>query len=426
LRRFRFGSALFAQRQLAAAGLFEEDDGHNQHGTGGSSTAAHTIDEQSQGPPGYRFVVKPGLDGYSESLALVEIEECAEVTDALTDRAKIGFLQREAVRRQLDNYYDPATGYEVFTAHHLKTRECCGSSCRHCPWGHRNVPGKRAAAAAAAAAATLPTDTDAVHGEAPPTLQPTQATASCGIGRPSDACRATPAVELPESRRDAALACAGLPPKSRLYTRKGNAGWGSLYNEQCLLKSDPIYEAIGTIDELNSSVGLASQLLAPLPAAASSSFTELAAQLETVQDWLLDVGSALCTPVATTSNARKLQRTKGVTHEAVLLLEGWIDRADAQLQRLRSFILPGGSPGAAALHCARAVCRRAERHLWPLLMAGHHEEVIGIFINRLSDYLFVAARLDACSAGAMDQYKIDFRVNRWQRQVVPVAPSVAL
>jgi len=237
---------LFAQRQLAAAGLFEEDDGHNQHGTGGSSTAAHTIDEQSQGPPGYRFVVKPGLDGYSESLALVEIEECAEVTDALTDRAKIGFLQREAVRRQLDNYYDPATGYEVFTAHHLKTRECCGSSCRHCPWGHRNVPGKRAAAAAAAAAATLPTDTDAVHGEAPPTLQPTQATASCGIGRPSDACRATPAVELPESRRDAALACAGLPPKSRLYTRKGNAGWGSLYNEQCLLKSDPIYEAIVT------------------------------------------------------------------------------------------------------------------------------------------------------------------------------------
>lgn len=158
---------LFAQRQLAAAGLFEEDDGHNQHGTGGSSTAAHTIDEQSQGPPGYRFVVKPGLDGYSESLALVEIEECAEVTDALTDRAKIGFLQREAVRRQLDNYYDPATG-------------------------------------------------------------------------------ATPAVELPESRRDAALACAGLPPKSRLYTRKGNAGWGSLYNEQCLLKSDPIYEAIVT------------------------------------------------------------------------------------------------------------------------------------------------------------------------------------
>ena len=138
-----------------------------------------------------------------------------------------------------------------------------------------------------------------------------------------------------------------------------------------------------------------------------------------VQAWLLDVGSALCTPRTTTTNARKLQRTKGVSQQAVVTLEGWIDCADAQLTRLVSFILPGGSPGAAALHVARAVCRRAERHTWPLCMDGHSEAVLGVFLNRLSDFLFVAARLDAASAGAMEHaYKIQFRADRWQRQVV--------
>ena len=79
----------------------------------------------------------------------------------------------------------------------------------------------------------------------------------------------------------------------------------------------------------------------------------------------------------------------------------------------------GGSLGGAALHCARTVCRRAERHAWPLLLAGHGEEVLGVFLNRLSDFLFVAARLDALSAGAAEQqYKIDRRVDRWKRQVV--------
>ena len=171
------------------------------------------------------------------------------------------------------------------------------------------------------------------------------------------------------------------------------------------------------MDELNSSVGLAFQLLAP-PSKDVAPHADLGEQLQMVQAWLLDVGSCLCTPRNTTSNTRKLQRTRGVSNETVVTLEGWIDVADAQLLRLRNFILPGGSPGAAALHCARAVCRRAERHVWPLLLAGHGDEVIGVFLNRLSDFLFVAARLDALRMGASEQqYKIDFRVDRWQRQV---------
>ena len=120
---------------------------------------------------------------------------------------------------------------------------------------------------------------------------------------------------LPEMVRDAALVAAGAAPKSRLYTRKGDAGWGTLYNELSILKSDAIYDAIGTVDELNSTVGLAAQLLtSPSKSGSSVKFTaqaELAAQLEMIQAWLLDIGSALCTPRTSTTNTRKLRARKG-------------------------------------------------------------------------------------------------------------------
>ena len=97
------------------------------------------------------------------------------------------------------------------------------------------------------------------------------------------------------------------------------------------------------MDELNSSIGLACQLLSPPPEHVPP-HTELGAQLELIQAWLLDVGSALCTPKSVTVNARKLLRTKGVSHDTVVTLEGWIDVVDAQLAKLQNFILPGGSP----------------------------------------------------------------------------------
>ena len=355
------------------------------------------------------FCLKAGLDGYSESLALVDVEDCGVGEGCggggLSERAKIGLLHREALRRGLDTYIDPATGYDVFTAHHLKTRECCGSSCRHCPWGHRNVPGKRsdrATEADTAAVDTAAVDTAAVDTVSALSVPEAPPPPRAGEGPPPGG---MPADDPP-------------PPKSRLYTRKGDSGWGCLYSEQSILKSHPIYDAIGDVDELNSCVGLACQLLAP-PSAGLLSHAQLAAHLASVQAWLLDVGSALCTPRTSTLNARKLQRTRGVSAENVITLEGWIDVADDQLTRLQSFILPGGSRGAAALHCARAVCRRAERRVWPLLQEGHADDVIGVFLNRLSDFLFVAARLDAHSAGAAEQqYKIEWRIDRWQRQLV--------
>jgi len=316
------------------------------------------------------FRLKDGLEGYSKSLELLPDDEVHQKPAVRSTKAKISLLHHEACERSLDTYIDPESGYEVFTAHHLKTRECCGSGCRHCPWGHRNVPGSR-----------KKRDTEPAEGQAAP---------------PSEC---DPLPHLPR------------PPKSRLYTRKGDAGFTNLYNEEWILKSEPVYEAIGDVDELNSAVGLAHAFLAT----GSKAFSEL----EAVQAWLLDIGSALCTPRPSTTNARKLQRTRGINQNDVATLETFIDEADARVAQLTNFILPGGSPAAAALHVARTVCRRAERHTWPLLLAGHGEELIGVFLNRLSDYLFVAARLEARVAGSPEkQYRIERKIDRWQRQVV--------
>lgn len=322
--------------------------------------------------------LQKGLEGYSQSLVFAP---GAESASGLSSRSKVSLLHREACKRALDTYIDPESGFEVFTAHHLRTRECCGSTCRHCPWGHRNVPGKKSNSA-----------TEQI------VQRPSEPEESLGGG---DSCSERPTRPL---------------PKSTLYTRKGDAGYTNLYNESWILKSEPIYEAIGDVDELNSAVGVAHALLLQEKAAVAS-------ELETVQAWLLDIGSSLCTPRPTTANARKLQRTRGVQSSDVAKLESFIDAADDKVAKLRNFILPGGSPAAAALHIARTVCRRAERHTWPLILAnaeqGHDQTTIGIFLNRLSDYLFVAARLAARSHGSPErQYRIERQVDRWQRQIV--------
>jgi len=315
------------------------------------------------------FVVQDGLEGYSKSLALAP-----DAADKIkSDRAKLSLLHREACKRGLDTYVDQRSGYEVFTAYHLKTRDCCGSGCRHCPWGHCNVPGRNR------------TQKSAISEE------------EFRLGL---------SMEKP---------CEDVIPKSRLYTRKGDSGYTNLYNEKWILNSEPVYDAIGDVDELNSAVGLAHALLSPE--------SETMQQLEAVQAWLLDIGSALCTPRGEnhggTSHARKLHRTKGVTHSDVTAVETFIDKADAQVSELRNFILPGGTPAAAALQVARTVCRRAERRVWPLLFADHCDHVIGIFLNRLSDYLFVAARLEARITGASEKhYRIERKMDRWQRKVV--------
>lgn len=169
----------------------------------------------------------------------------------------------------------------------------------------------------------------------------------------------------------------------KIYTKTGDSGSSSLYSGERRAKSDAVFAALGDVDELNSAVGLAREYAAPLD-------PELASQLETIQSRLLDVGSAVATPIASSSDA-KLQRT-AFDGGATAALEGWIDAMTAQLPPLTSFILPSGGPAASFLHMARSVCRRAERAVVPLAAGGATDEAVAVYLNRLSDYLFTAAR----------------------------------
>ena len=169
--------------------------------------------------------------------------------------------------------------------------------------------------------------------------------------------------------------------RMKIYTRTGDSGETGLVGGARVLKSDPRVAAYGDIDELNASIGVAwaHQDLAG----------DIRDVLTRIQRDLFAVGSQLADP-----DARRADRTgKTVIAEAdVTRLEQWIDRFDAELAPLRRFILPGGGAAGAALHFSRTVCRRAERAMVGL-GADALDRTLIVYINRLSDLLFVLARV---------------------------------
>ncbi len=171
---------------------------------------------------------------------------------------------------------------------------------------------------------------------------------------------------------------------NKIYTRTGDDGTTALASGQRVRKDTVRVAAYGTIDETNAAIGMARVYLA-------NSHPGLDAKLARVQNDLFDLGAGLSTP--DTGEPRKRERLE-VTPAQVKRLEEEIDELNADLQPLRSFVLPGGSPGAAALHMARTICRRAER-LMVSLAADPNEGVNDAalqYVNRLSDLLFVASR----------------------------------
>lgn len=175
----------------------------------------------------------------------------------------------------------------------------------------------------------------------------------------------------------------------KIYTRSGDSGQASLFNGERLYKDDAVFQALGDVDELNSALGIALSFLPSGP---------LQEQLETIQSRLIDVGSAVATPLPSSSEA-KLQRTHFAGAEHTAQLETWIDAMDEQLPPLKNFILPGGGRAAAALHHARSVCRRAERSVVVLSRRQVVSGEVNMYINRLSDFLFTAARFMAKQEG---------------------------
>lgn len=176
----------------------------------------------------------------------------------------------------------------------------------------------------------------------------------------------------------------------KVYTKTGDKGTSSLYTGERRQKDDVVFQALGDVDELNSAVGIAREHCRELD-------SQLTTQLEEVQSRLLDVGSAVATPAESSSKYKK-ERVR-FDDAAITNLECWIDAMDEELPQLTNFILPSGGHASAALHMARSICRRAERAVVPLGQAKSVEDSVTIYLNRLSDYLFTAARLAALRDG---------------------------
>ncbi|MCM1117723.1 MAG: cob(I)yrinic acid a,c-diamide adenosyltransferase [Pseudoflavonifractor sp.] len=170
--------------------------------------------------------------------------------------------------------------------------------------------------------------------------------------------------------------------KSRLYTRTGDEGMTCLVGGKRHPKASTRIEAYGTVDELNSWVGLLISV-GSLP-------DEEAELLTWVQMRLFDIGSYLACPPAEEGKTTML--TPGVDSESIERLERAIDRLDAATPRVKRFVLPGGCPGAAHAQVARTVARRAERRILALHSSEPVEGVALRFVNRLSDYLFILGR----------------------------------
>ncbi len=167
--------------------------------------------------------------------------------------------------------------------------------------------------------------------------------------------------------------------KSALYTGGGDKGTTSLVGGQRVSKTDQRIESYGTVDELNSFIGLL--------------ITELKDQKDIdtllfVQHKLFTIGSYLATDQENT----EFKIESGITAESIRRIESEIDRLDNEVPKLHKFVLPGGCPSAALAHVCRTVCRRAERQIYRLAATAAVEEPVLVFINRLSDYLFIMGR----------------------------------
>jgi cob(I)alamin adenosyltransferase len=201
-----------------------------------------------------------------------------------------------------------------------------------------------------------------------------------------------------ENRAGQISACRRGENRMKIYTKTGDRGRTGLFSGERVSKADARVEAYGTVDELNSVLGMLAAVLA-------GEFGDASARIEEIQSDLFRIGGWF----ATTPGARAFEDLPGLDPAAVERIEAEIDRMEKGLPPLRGFILPGGHPAAAWAHLARTLCRRAERRGISLLDSmGPHEakEPFGlamIYLNRLSDFLFVFARHVNRQAGTGDK-----------------------
>jgi cob(I)alamin adenosyltransferase len=174
----------------------------------------------------------------------------------------------------------------------------------------------------------------------------------------------------------------------KIYTKKGDKGMTGLIGGSRVSKASLRIECYGTVDELNSWVGVIRD---------GKLINIHQEQLTEIQDRLFTIGSSLAC-----DDENSGMKIPDLLTEDVEKLEGWMDEMDAQLQPMRSFILPGGDQTSSFCHVARCVCRRAERICVDLTSTEFVAELVLIYLNRLSDYLFVLSRKIASDNGVID------------------------
>lgn len=315
-------------------------------------------------------------------------------------------LHRIAVDQGSTTYIDPDTGFTVFTElAHQRRGFCCGNMCRHCPYDWVNVRGKTKTRKVAVVVE------EEEQEEKRTNHRITQSKGGRHGGR--------------------------LTSKNVPYTRGGDEGKSSLLTGERRLKTDDSFEAMGTVDELCSTVGV---VYAELQQDEESNNRD--ARLE---EWLLDimsrlfdVGSHLAKPRRVSNEAaddgedddddddgEELFVADGIGGgfgaEHIDSLEDWIDILTEELPELTSFILPTGTKTAALLHVARTVCRRAERCVVPLVHAKVCDPRALQYLNRLSDFLFAAARYANLMLGSKREeilYRKPSRVSKQRHRVV--------
>jgi cob(I)alamin adenosyltransferase len=288
---------------------------------------------------------------------------CSETID-------IEEAHQQALRQGALTYKDASTGFTVLTQKaHLQRGQCCGNQCRHCPYGWANVK---------------TSDDRRDH-----------------LVESGDA----PAItELLEQLKAKEVKTGGrhggrLTKKNVPYTRTGDKGTSQLMTGERRSKTDDAFEAMGTVDELASVVGVVhtQQLDEPLNE-----------WLLEVMSRLFDIGSHVAKPMADFESKNGVGG--GFDQSHLDHLETWIDTLTEDLPELVSFILPTGTPASAQLHVARTVCRRAERRVVRLVDAGICDPNVLKYLNRLSDFFFTAARWANLKQGIGDiQYRRPFQ-----------------